>query len=68
MRRLALLLLSLSLLVGCEAINQFFAMWGGNNRVVDRALESPNESIRAEAAEVRQRANHYPADTGFGAE
>ena len=58
MRKLSPLLLCLSLLTGCEAANQIFAIWGGNNRVVDGALESPNESIQAEAAEIKQRANY----------
>jgi hypothetical protein len=57
MRWIILLLLCLLLFAGCELVNSLLGEWGGHNRAVDRALKSPNESIREEAAEVRQHAD-----------
>jgi hypothetical protein len=57
MRRFIFLLFVLVLFGGCELVNSITGEWGGHNRVVDRALKSPNESIQEEAAGVRQHAD-----------
>ena len=57
MRRYVLLLVCLLPFAGCELVNALLGEWGGHNRAVDRALESPNESIQQEAAEVRDHAD-----------
>jgi hypothetical protein len=65
MRRFVLLLLCLLLFVGCELVKSILGELGGENRVVDRALKSPNESIQQEATEVKRHATECSEEPIF---